>query len=348
MNEILGDKTLSNFGGLNDFAAYIRRVAEQRKEHETEKENLDYTADLATDVKEDKDDKLGEMDIVDATRRSNSNYYRRFLEYFKNAFKGRSNTFAPEITEKNPTVTAPQVQDPIAEILTNLSGTLTKLNEYLEKESKDNLFMVLKLPRTVNVNSLRVKRDLFENTIRNQTTVINTTITPTENETLLNKTDVKNSSKKATPADVQCNFNETRRDIIFASESNDTLEVKQKLLTYIEENFQELKEQIKKLQEMKQIYEGDSGFRVGYIIANVDVLQDNIKKLKEVTDENNNLWTERQLIEVFDKLKASNKVMVGLMQNVKNIYGGIGDRKKGGRKMLQPPAYEDLMQKDVI
>ncbi|KAJ8706647.1 hypothetical protein PYW07_012725 [Mythimna separata] len=96
-----------------------------------------------------------------------------------------------------------------------------------------------------------------------------------------------------------------------------TSRVKDKLLSYLEDTFNEVERKIKPLTNIKIALSNDDHYRIGYIIATIDTLEVNLKKLKNDMNINQNKWDDEKILDLFDRIKASNTVVTSLIESLK-------------------------------
>ncbi|KAF9421730.1 hypothetical protein HW555_002411 [Spodoptera exigua] len=109
---------------------------------------------------------------------------------------------------------------------------------------------------------------------------------------------------------------QTRRAIP-ALEYQPQSRIKGKLLSYLEETFDEIDRKIKPLTNIKIALSNNNEYRIGYIIATIDTMQVNLKKWKENTRVNQHKWNDEKILDVFDRIKATNKVTSNLIETLK-------------------------------
>ncbi|XP_061727382.1 uncharacterized protein PF3D7_1120600-like [Cydia pomonella] len=96
--------------------------------------------------------------------------------------------------------------------------------------------------------------------------------------------------------------------------------VRTRLLSYVHEHISDTMNKIDSLKNVKNSYGTNNIFNIGYIMANVDLIEKNLKKLREGINENNKEWAEAHILDVFDKVKYTNNVMTSLMTALKSIF----------------------------
>ncbi|KAG6456693.1 hypothetical protein O3G_MSEX009881 [Manduca sexta] len=201
--------------------------------------------------------------------------------------------FEDAMSNKKPTVVKEVKPNCTEQKLEDIIHHLSILNDNIEElktiMKSNNAYLVMKVP---NRPKQRRKRDV------NSTKVDN---------------DVKTDNKTEGG----------RRYMSIVDTPND---VKTKLLFYLDEAFKEIDKKIEPLNILKKTYVDNNYFKIGYIVANIDTLEINLKKLKDEMDENKHLWDDRKVLELFDRLKASDNVLTSLLDSVKlyvdmkNVY----------------------------
>lgn len=117
--------------------------------------------------------------------------------------------------------------------------------------------------------------------------------------------------------------NSTRR--LFANhvefERGDGGEIRQKLLDFIQETLIELENKMVALKSIKEYYQNDVNYKIGYVVANMDNMNVNMKNLKNDLNLNRRSWKDNKISHVFDSVKSSNKAMQTLLDAL-NVYTG--------------------------
>ncbi|KAH9627729.1 hypothetical protein HF086_017272 [Spodoptera exigua] len=194
---------------------------------------------------------------------------------------------------------------------------------------RDRFFRTLQTESKLKEN--RYKRSFYNDTVDdNYVSVVNdtddrTNLTKTTDEietitdnlkiiSLVNDTADRlllNEKKSTDDLDAQ-----TRRAIP-ALEYQPQSRIKGKLLSYLEETFDEIDRKIKPLTNIKIALSNNNEYRIGYIIATIDTMQVNLKKWKENTRVNQHKWNDEKILDVFDRIKATNKVTTNLIETLK-------------------------------
>ncbi|XP_063391980.1 uncharacterized protein LOC134677441 [Cydia fagiglandana] len=116
------------------------------------------------------------------------------------------------------------------------------------------------------------------------------------------------------------NTTETSGRRSFNSDMEIAKVVRTRLLSYVHEHISDTMNKIDSLKNVKNTYGTNNIFNIGYIMANVDLIEKNLKKLKEGINDNNTAWAEAHILDVFDKVKYTNTVMTSLMSALKSIF----------------------------
>lgn len=114
----------------------------------------------------------------------------------------------------------------------------------------------------------------------------------------------------------------TRRSLLSpVGFDRDNGEIRQKLLDFIHETLIELDDKMVALNPIKQYYQNDVNYKIGYVVANIDNMNVNMKNLKNDLNLNRRSWEDKKISHVFDSVKASNKAMQKLLDAL-NVYTG--------------------------
>ncbi|XP_048003038.1 uncharacterized protein LOC125239470 [Leguminivora glycinivorella] len=106
----------------------------------------------------------------------------------------------------------------------------------------------------------------------------------------------------------------------FSSDMEIAKVVRTRLLSYVHEHISDTMNKIDSLKSVKNAYATNNIFNIGYIMANIDLIEKNLKKLREGINESNKDWAEAHILDVFDKVKYTNNVMTSLMSALKSIF----------------------------
>lgn len=113
----------------------------------------------------------------------------------------------------------------------------------------------------------------------------------------------------------------TRRFLTPVGFDRDNGEIRQKLLDFIHETLIELDDKMVALKPIKRYYQNDVNYKIGYVVANIDNMNVNMKNLKNDLNLNRRSWEDKKISHVFDSVKASNKAMQKLLDAL-NVYTG--------------------------
>ncbi|OWR52041.1 hypothetical protein KGM_208102 [Danaus plexippus plexippus] len=188
-----------------------------------------------------------------------------------------------------------RLESNLTEVLTNLSSVLNQILNIVKYT-----FVLLKarnndyIPNNEDRNRQRIKRS---------SETVNDTVT--EKVTLENTTEATNTSGRRTMMGVG------------APVTND--EVRNKLFTYIEEGFNEIKYKVSSLQPIKTAFSNDVAYKIGYIVANIDTLDANMKNLKKDMDSDRYGWSDNRILTLYDTIKMSNSAVSNLMDVLKDF-----------------------------
>lgn len=239
------------------------------------------------------------------------------------------------------------------EVLYEVTNTLDKIKKELIQFNKEGL-LTIEIPKIKHER--RYKRDLSNDTESNVTSAEKTetvTVTTTEEPENVTETvepllkEVKNETEdvKALRNDDVINKNDTvlnNRRLLsqYVKQSNlqsnvqsnlqsnlqsntnpqfvkTTSRVKDKLLSYLEDTFNEVERKIKPLANIKIALSNDDHYRIGYIIATIDTLEVNLKKMKNDMNLHQHLWGDEKILDLFDRIKATNTVATSLIESLK-------------------------------
>ncbi|XP_022833992.1 uncharacterized protein LOC111361813 [Spodoptera litura] len=98
--------------------------------------------------------------------------------------------------------------------------------------------------------------------------------------------------------------------------------IKDKLISYLEETFNDIERKISPLTHIKAALSNNNEYRIGYIIANIDTLAINLNKWKNNMVANQDSWSEETILDLFDKIKATNGVTTSLIESLKRQLPG--------------------------
>ncbi|CAG9790492.1 unnamed protein product [Diatraea saccharalis] len=220
-------------------------------------------------------------------------------------------------------------QNNLTDVLDHLNHILTKINKNLEDHNSitknDKGFIVLNIPtdlpfltntQDTNLTSRR-KREL-NNTIEKVVDSKNDRKTEADdykNDTVSNTRrsfDSSNGFKIYQPHEVVGNENVNDYD-----KSVDVAkELKGNLISIVTDAFKDIKQKIGPIKTIKDKYLSDDMFIIGYIVACIDTLEITLTKLMAEMESKEQFWNEKQLMELFNKLNTSNKVIGRLMDSL--------------------------------
>lgn len=101
-----------------------------------------------------------------------------------------------------------------------------------------------------------------------------------------------------------------------SAETTPSVQIKEKLLTYLGDMFDDLARKIQPLTRVKIALSPDNSYRIGYIVANIDTLEIKLKRLRRDMSINKNYWDEAKTMELFDQLRVTNSVVAALMDTL--------------------------------
>ncbi|XP_073966364.1 uncharacterized protein [Choristoneura fumiferana] len=142
-----------------------------------------------------------------------------------------------------------------------------------------------------------------------------TTEAKTVNETTtnVNKTEVNHEKSNCNQTNSRRSFNPHDIDTEISKA------VKTRLLSYINEYFNDITAKTNSLREIKKTFAASDEYSIGYIIANIDTLAINLHNLRLDIETNHPGWSEKQILDMFDKIKMSHKVVSSLLEALKTI-----------------------------
>lgn len=219
------------------------------------------------------------------------------------------------------------------EVLTEVTSALDKIKKELIKFNNDGVLTVEAVKQ-----GRRYKRETTNDTVTNSTitennaTVADTNSTTTEKPVAVtDKVPAKNATVKSDTVHANNDTSDTvinsRRMIPMTANAPvliaapeyvaSTSRVKDKLLSYLEDTFDEVERKIKPLTNIKIALSNDDHYRIGYIIATIDTLEVNLKKLKSDMNLHQHNWDEQKILDLFDRIKATNTVTTSLIESLK-------------------------------
>lgn len=209
------------------------------------------------------------------------------------------------------------------EVLGEVTSALEKIKKDLLKYS-DSDIVTVELPfekkqsrhkRDVSNESdtnSNILRTLPEDVTENSETTTEKADIVTEKDVITEKTEAVTVKTEHANNDTESNGRRMMPDYIIT-----TSRVKDKLLSYLEDTFNEVERKIKPLTNIKIALSNDDHYRIGYIIATIDTLEVNLKKVKNDMNLHQNVWDDEKILDLFDKIKATNNVATKLIESLK-------------------------------
>nr|XP_021195898.2 uncharacterized protein LOC110380280 [Helicoverpa armigera] len=201
-----------------------------------------------------------------------------------------------------------------------LDSVLTTVTEVLDQiradflELNENGFLEIEIPDKHG----RLRRDVSNETI--ETTSVENNVNDsnvTTTETPVTVTETVTTTKTLLPDEVKetnSTTNESGRRMLSLSDST---KMKAKLLSYLEDTFAEVEMKIKPLTSIKIKLSNDNIYKIGYIIATIDTLEVNLKKMRTDMGLNQDLWSDEKIIELFDRIKAASTAATRLIDTLR-------------------------------
>ncbi|CAG9577444.1 unnamed protein product [Danaus chrysippus] len=192
-----------------------------------------------------------------------------------------------------------RMESNLTEVLTNLSSVLNQILNIV-KYTKQEEFRAFNdyIPNNGDRNRQRIKRNTQD---------LNNTVT--EKVTVENTTEITNTSGRRT---------------MMGSPGPTNDEVRNKLFTYIDEGFNEIIYKVNSLQPIKTAFNNDVAYKIGYIVANIDTLDANMKNLKRDMESDKYGWSDNKILNLYDTIKLSSSAVSNLMDVLKNfLEGGV-------------------------
>ncbi|CAG4952720.1 unnamed protein product [Parnassius apollo] len=153
----------------------------------------------------------------------------------------------------------------------------------------------------------------------------NADITTEETPSIVNETNdneiVNDCDSTGSKSDLKCNAEISGRRSMGGV--MDTSFIKDKLLFYVQESIREIQMKVNSLVRVKAAFSNVVPFRMGYIVANIDTLAVNMKNLRQNMEANKNIWDERQILNVYDRLKISNAIVSNLLAVLRAYIGRV-------------------------
>lgn len=211
----------------------------------------------------------------------------------------QTTTTTPAISTPSTTTTpATPINDELSKVLEKLSSTLERLTYTLgDRESGNELVCVRVGPKFKDATRGRRKKRQAESIA------------------------AKNSLKTTTPFRMyylrKANRTLQSDKRVNVTQKNKHLEeVRDKLYSYIDDKFKNVIKNAAPLQTLRNDLGENSGFKIGYLIANLDVLIENIRKLKADTDSKRDNFEEELFLDTFNKLQSAFKVVANIETTV--------------------------------
>lgn len=209
-------------------------------------------------------------------------------------------------------------KEKVDEVLGEVTNALDKIKTDLLRFNSDGILTV-EVP--IIKNERRYRRDLADETTANTTVTENSTLLRTA-ETTTVKIDVVTeelvTEKPEEKLEVLRVNNETE-DISGRRMMPErrTSRVKDKLLSYLEDIFNDVERKIRPLTNIKIALSNDDHYRIGYIIATLDTLEVNLKKMRSDMRLHHHYWDDEKVLDLFDRIKATNAVATSLIESLK-------------------------------
>lgn len=220
------------------------------------------------------------------------------------------------------------------ELLKTLISALETVNENLSTQNKKLKQTKTKELYVVKVNEnqryARHKRDandIKDIEVKNTTAPENVSVTieedkvTTEAKTAANVNTTNVNKTEINPEEPNCNqtLNGRRKFNPYDIDTDVSKAVKTRILSYINEYFNDIAAKTNSLKEIKRTYAASDEYSIGYIIANIDTLGINLHNLRLDIEANHQGWSEKQILDMFDKIKMSHKVVSSLLDALKTI-----------------------------
>lgn len=93
--------------------------------------------------------------------------------------------------------------------------------------------------------------------------------------------------------------------------------IRDKLVVFADESLDNVRRKVKNLVMLKDSLINNPIYKIGYIVANIDILTVNLDNLKEDMEKNKEFWDDMKVLDVFDKLKAADSVVSRLFESLK-------------------------------
>ncbi|XP_047040069.1 uncharacterized protein LOC124644623 [Helicoverpa zea] len=198
-------------------------------------------------------------------------------------------------------------------VLTTVTEVLDQIrNDFLELN--ENGFLEIEIPEKHGRHRRDVSNETTETTsVENNVNDSNVTTT----ETPVTVTETVTTTTTLLPKEVKetnSTKNENGRRMLSLSAST---KMKAKLLSYLEDTFAEVEMKIKPLTSIKIKLSNDNIYRIGYIIATIDTLEVNLKKMRTDMGLNQDLWSDEKIIELFDRIKAASTAATRLIDTLR-------------------------------
>ncbi|XP_041984116.1 uncharacterized protein LOC121736793 isoform X2 [Aricia agestis] len=96
-------------------------------------------------------------------------------------------------------------------------------------------------------------------------------------------------------------------------------EIQQKLLNYIFDTYNDIAIKMQALNVTKEQFANDERYAIGYIMANIDTLKVNLANVRNEVVKNKDLWSDMQILDVYDTVIKSNKAL----SNLHRVLNGL-------------------------
>ncbi|XP_046976234.1 asparagine-rich protein-like [Vanessa cardui] len=275
--------------------SYIHSIKRSIDLKENKKENLSSLKDL-NDSYQDQ--------IQDGFRKRDKE--RRIFDWINNIITTNDSDKTLDRAKELKNEDTADVTTNFRDIERNLTVTLTKLSHVLTqilnivKYTRQGHFKSLNhVIKSSIYNKNRYKRELNE-TVEN------------DNDNLNKTNDVEKGKDVEENKELEKDGRRTMQGNPFVSN-----EVKERLLHYINEGFDEIKNRIESLRQLKNMFSNNVNYKIGYIVANLDSLDANMRKLNEHLNVNQRILNDTKILSLYDTVKSSTTAVRNLMDVLK-------------------------------
>lgn len=173
-------------------------------------------------------------------------------------------------------------------------------------------------------NESRYKRDITNHTATNETSTddnVRVAAISTEKPATVTEKIEKVTVKNETALTEDSAVNRRRIFIVKAPSDHmtKTSKIKDKLLSYLEDTFNEVERKIQPLTNIKIALSNDDHYKIGYIVATIDTLEVNLKKMRNDMNlhQSDPNWDDEKILDLFDRIKSTNSVVTSLIELLK-------------------------------